>query len=145
MEILGCVCYNQKMNGVTGMKTVSEQKIIVITLVLHMLLMIAAKLFIYSYQDGFLALAMVLLFLYFVFLLWAYRGRSISKQVVLVYFIYVIIQAILSHGFGVFGNGYFGELNLGSGFGLLFYGVLIVASCVLLIVINIVKWIVAKG
>ena len=48
-------------------------------------------------------------------------------------------------GFGWLGlpaAGYLGELGLGSDFGILFYGMLLVASCVLLVLINIAKLII---
>ena len=68
-----------------------------------------------------------------------------------VYIFCVVIQAILTAGFGWIYPypyiSYLGDLNnldFGSGVGILFYGALLMASCVLLIAVNILKWILKK-
>ena len=130
------------------MKYLTDKQIGIFTLAMHLIFIIAMKVLIYDYQDGLLVLAAVSLLLYFIFLLWSYRGRIIAKNVVRIYIGGVIVQAIITAGFGWLGlpeAGYLGELGLGSDFGILFYGVLLAASCVLLLLINVIKWIVKKG
>ena len=127
------------------MKYLTDKQIGIFTLAMHLIFIIAMKVLIYDYQDGLLVLAAVSLLLYFIFLLWSYRGRVIAKNVVRIYIGGVIVQAIITAGFGWLGlpaAGYLGELSLGSGFGILFYGALLVASCVLLLLINVVKLII---
>ena len=127
------------------MKYLTDKQIGIFTLAMHLIFIIAMKVLIYDYQDGLLVLAAVSLLLYFIFLLWSYRGRIIAKNVVRIYIGGVIAQAIITAGFGWLGlpaAGYLGELSLGSGFGILFYGALLVASCVLLLLINVVKLII---
>jgi len=130
------------------MKYLTDKQIGIFTLAMHLIFIIAMKVLIYDYQDGLLVLAGVSLLLYFIFLLWSYRGRVVAKNVVRIYIGGVIVQAVITAGFGWLGlpaAGYLGELGLGSDFGILFYGVLLVASCVLLVLINVIKWIVKKG
>jgi len=127
------------------MKYLTDKQIGIFTLAMHLIFIIAMKVLIYDYQDGLLVLAAVSLLLYFIFLLWSYRGRVIAKKVVRIYIGGVIVQAIITAGFGWLGlpvAGYLGELSLGGGFGILFYGALLVASCVLLLVINFAKLII---
>ena len=121
------------------------------TLLMHLIFLIALKVLIYNYQDGLLILTFVVVLAYLIFLLWYYRGRAVSGKVVLLYMLCVTIQALLTAGFGwLYPHPYItylGDLNefdFGSGLGLLFYGVGLAASCVVLLVIYIVKWIVKK-
>ena len=121
------------------------------TLALHLIFLIMLKLLIYNYQDGLLVFTLFVLVLYFIFLLLYYRGRVIAKTVMAVYIFCVVIQALLTAGFGWIYPypyiSYLGDLNnldFGSGLGILFYGVLLMASCVLLIAVNILKWILKK-
>ena len=126
-------------------KHLTDKQIGIFTLAMQLIFIIAMKVLIYDYQDGLLVLAAVSLLLYFIFLLWSYRGRVIAKNVVQIYIGGVIVQAIITAGFGWLGlpaAGYLGELGLGSDFGILFYGVLLAASSVLLVLINIVKLII---
>ncbi len=126
------------------MRQLTDKQSCMVTLAIHLILIIAAKILIYSYQDGLLVFAFVLIVLYFAFLLWNYRGRVIFKDVVRIYIGGVVIQAVITAGFGWLGlpeAGYLGELGFGSDFGLLFYGVLLAVSCVLLLGISIIKWI----
>ena len=122
------------------------------TLALHLIFLIALKFLIYSNQDGLLIFTLIAILVYMLCLLWCYRGRAISGKVVWLYILCVAIQAILTAGFGWIYphpySTYLGDLNefdFGSGLGILFYGVGLVASCVLLLVMYIVKWIVKKG
>ena len=127
------------------MKTLTDKQFCMVTLAIHLILIIAARLMIDSYQDGFLVLAGILLVVYFAFLLWEYRGRVISKEVVWLYVIGVMIQAVLTQGFGWIGDpcyGYLGTLGFGSAIAMLFYGVGLMASCVVLLMIYIVKLII---
>ena len=127
------------------MKHLTDKQIGIFTLAIHLIFIIAMKVLIYDYQDGLLVLAAVSLLSYFIFLLWSYRGRVIAKNVVRIYIGGVIVQAIITAGFGWLGlpaAGYLGELGMGSDFGILFYGVLLVASCVLLLLINFAKLII---
>lgn len=127
------------------MKYLTDKQICIVTLALHLIFIIAAKILIYSYQDGLLVFAFVLIVLYFAFLLWNYRGRVIAKEAVRIYIGGVVIQAVITAGFGWLSlpeAGYLGVLGFGSDFGLLFYGVLLAASCVLLLMMHIIKWIV---
>ena len=128
-----------------------DKRICMMTLALHLLLLIATKLLIYHYQDGLLIMTAVLLLLYFIFLLVIYRRRVIAKEVVLLYILCVAVQGLMTAGFGwIYPHPYItylGDLNdfdFGSGLGILFYGAELVASCVLLVVIHIVKWIIQK-
>ena len=128
------------------MRKPTDKQICIFTLALHFILIIATKLLIYSYQDGLLVLTTVSLLLYFAFLFWVYRGRVIHKDVLWIYVLGVVIQALLTSGFGWVSGwlglhkvGYLGELGFGSEFGILFYGVLLAASCILLIIINLLK------
>ena len=121
------------------------------TLALHLIFLIMLKLLIYNYQDGLLVFTLFVLVLYFIFLLLYYRGRVIAKTVMAVYIFCVVIQALLTAGFGWIYPypyiSYLGDLNnldFGSGLGILFYGALLMASCVLLIAVNILKWILKK-
>lgn len=127
------------------MKQLTDKQICMVTLAFHLILIIAAKVLIDDYQDGLLVFAFVGIVLYFAFLLWNYRGGVIFKDVVRIYIGGVVIQAVITAGFGWLGlpeAGYLGELGFGSDFGLLFYGVLLAASCVVLLGINIIKWII---
>lgn len=130
------------------MRKPTDKQICIFTLALHFILIIATKLLIYSYQDGLLVLTMVALLLYFAFLLWAYRGRVIHKDVLRIYVLGVVIQALMTSGFGWVSGwlglhevGYLGELGFGSEFGILFYGFAMLASCGILLLIALVKWI----
>ena len=121
------------------------------TLALHLIFLIMLKLLIYNYQDGLLVFTLFVLVLYFIFLLLYYRGRVIAKTVMAVYIFCVVIQAILTAGFGWIYPypyiSYLGDLNnldFGSGLGILFYGALLMASCVLLIAVNMLKWLLKK-
>ena len=101
------------------MKYLTDKQIGIFTLAMHLIFIIAMKVLIYDYQDGLLVLAGVSLLLYFIFLLWSYRGRVVAKNVVRIYIGGVIVQAIITAGFGWLGlpaAGYLGELSLGSGF-----------------------------
>ena len=139
------LCYNEIGKAVAQMKHLTDKQISIFTLAMHLIFIIAMKVLIYDYQDGLLVLTAFVLLLYFIFLLWSYRGRVIAKDVVRIYIGGVLVQAIITAGFGWLGlpaAGYLGELGLGSDFGLLFYGVLLAASCVLLLLINVVKLII---
>ena len=133
------------------MKHLADKQICMMTLALHLIFLIMLKLLIYNYQDGLLVFTLFVLVLYFIFLLLYYRGRVIAKTVMAVYIFCVVIQAILTAGFGWIYPypyiSYLGDLNnldFGSGLGILFYGALLMASCVLLIAVNILKWILKK-
>ena len=134
------------------MKILTDKQICIMTLALHLIFLIALKFLIYSNQDGLLIFTLIAILVYMLCLLWCYRGRAISGKVVWLYILCVAIQAILTDGFGWIYphpySTYLGDLNefdFGSGLGILFYGVGLVASCVLLLVMYIVKWIVKKG
>ena len=134
------------------MKILTDKQICIMTLALHLIFQIALKFLIYSNQDGLLIFTLIAILVYMLCLLWCYRGRAISGKVVWLYILCVAIQAILTAGFGWIYphpySTYLGDLNefdFGSGLGILFYGVGLVASCVLLLVMYIVKWIVKKG
>ena len=134
------------------MKILTDKQICIMTLALHLIFLIALKFLIYSNQDGLLIFTLIAILVYMLCLLWCYRGRAISGKVVWLYILCVAIQAILTAGFGWIYphpySTYLGDLNefdFGSGLGILFYGVGLVASCVLLLVMYIVKWIVKKG
>ncbi len=133
------------------MKHLADKRICMMTLALHLIFLIMLKLLIYNYQDGLLVFTLFVLVLYFIFLLLYYRGRVIAKTVMAVYIFCVVIQALLTAGFGWIYPypyiSYLGDLNnldFGSGLGILFYGALLMASCVLLIAVNILKWILKK-
>ena len=133
------------------MKHLADKQICMMTLALHLIFLIMLKLLIYNYQDGLLVFTLFVLVLYFIFLLLYYRGRVIAKTVMAVYIFCVVIQALLTAGFGWIYPypyiSYLGDLNnldFGSGLGILFYGALLMASCVLLIAVNILKWILKK-
>ena len=133
------------------MKHLEDKQICMMTLALHLIFLIMLKLLIYNYQDGLLVFTLFVLVLYFIFLLLYYRGRVIAKTVMAVYIFCVVIQALLTAGFGWIYPypyiSYLGDLNnldFGSGLGILFYGALLMASCVLLIAVNILKWILKK-
>ena len=140
------ICYNQERKGWCGVKILTDKQICIMTLALHLIFLIALKLLIYNYQDGLLVFTLIAILLYLICLLWCYRGRVISGKVVLLYILCVAIQAILTAGFGwIYPHPYvtyLGDLNafdFGSGLGILFYGVGLIASCVLLLVMYIVK------
>ena len=129
------------------MKILTDKQICILALALHLIFLIALKLLIYSYQDGLLIFTLIAILVYMLSLLWCYRGRAISGKVVWLYILCVAIQALLTAGFGwLYPHPYItylGDLNefdFGSGLGLLFYGVGFMASCVLLLVMYIVKW-----
>ena len=128
------------------MKILTDKQICILALALHLIFLIALKLLIYSYQDGLLIFTLIAILVYMLCLLWCYRGRAISGKVVWLYILCVAIQALLTAGFGwLYPHPYItylGDLNefdFGSGLGLLFYGVGLAASCVLLLVMYIVK------
>ena len=128
------------------MKILTDKQICILALALHLIFLIALKLLIYSYQDGLLIFTLIAILVYMLCLLWCYRGRAISGKVVWLYILCVAIQALLTAGFGwLYPHPYItylGDLNefdFGSGLGLLFYGVGFMASCVLLLVMYIVK------
>lgn len=126
------------------MLRLTDKQICIFTMILHIVFVFAARILIDHYQDGFLILLIVSLIFYFIFLLWVYRGKCIHREVLAVYVVCVVIQAVLTQCFGVFGYGYLGKLDFGSGMAVLVYGAVLVTSCVLLPVINAVKWIVKK-
>ena len=133
------------------MKHLEDKQICMMTLALHLIFLIMLKLLIYNYQDGLLVFTLFVLVLYFIFLLLYYRGRVIAKTVMAVYIFCVVIQALLTAGFGWIYPypyiSYLGDLHnldFGSGLGILFYGALLMASCVLLIAVNMLKWILKK-
>ncbi len=63
------------------------------------------------------------------------------------YVLGVVIQAALTQCFGWIGDpyyGYLGKLGFGSGMAMLLYGVALVASCVVLLMLHVVKWMMKK-
>ena len=133
------------------MKILTDKQICILTLALHLIFLIALKLLIYSYQDGLLIFTLIAILVYLLCLLWCYRGRAISGKVVRLYILFVAIQALLTAGFGwLYPHPYItylGDLNefdFGSGLGLLFYGVILMISCVILLALDIMKRIINK-
>ena len=128
------------------MKPLSDNKICIVTGVLHLFLLIATKLLINHYQDSLLILTLIIVLVYLIFLLWCYRGRVISGKITLLYMFCVAVQAILTAGFGwIYPHPYItylGDLNdfdFGSGLGIVFYGAILMVSCVVLFVLAIIK------
>ena len=145
------ICYNQERKGWCGVKILTDKQICIMTLALHLIFLIALKLLIYNYQDGLLVFTLSAILLYLICLLWCYRGRVIPGKVVLLYILCVAIQAILTAGFGwIYPHPYvtyLGDLNaldFGSGLGILFYGVILMISCVILLALDVMKRIINK-
>ena len=128
------------------MKSLSDNQICIVTVVLHLFLLISTKFLIDNYQDSLLILTLIIVLVYLIFLLWCYRGLVISGKVILLYIFCVAIQAILTAGFGwIYPHPYItylGNLNdfdFGSGLGIVFYGAILMVSCVVLLVLDIIK------
>ena len=133
------------------MKILTDKQICIMTLALHLIFLIALKFLIYSNQDGLLIFTLIAILVYMLCLLWCYRGRAISGKVVWLYILCVAIQAILTAGFGWIYphpySTYLGDLNefdFGSGLGILFYGVILMISCVILLALDVMKRIINK-
>lgn len=127
----------------------SDKQFFVITILLHIFFIANAVFSIRNYQDFFLVSSLVLMIIYMVAVTLIFRRRCVPNKIVESYCFMTIVQILLfacsnATGIGPFTVLDLKILSLGSSLALIFYGVALIISCVTLLVISFIKYLLNK-
>ena len=127
----------------------SDKQFFVITILLHIFFIANAVFSIRNYQDFFLVLSLVLMIIYMVAVTLIFRRCYVPKKIVESYCFMAIVQVLLFACSNATGVGSFTvldlkTLSLGSSLALIFYGVALMISCVALLVVSFIKYLLNK-
>ena len=127
----------------------SDKQFFVITILLHIFFIVNAVFSIRNYQDFFLVSSLVLMIIYMVAVTLIFRRRCVPNKIVESYCFMIIVQILLfacsnATGIGPFTVLDLKILSLGSSLALIFYGVALIISCVTLLVISSIKYLLNK-
>ena len=127
----------------------SDKQFFVITILLHIFFIANAVFSIRNYQDFFLVSSLVLMIIYMVAVTLIFRRRCVPNKIVESYCLMTIVQVLLfacsnATGIGPFTVLDLKILSLGSSLALIFYGVALIISCVTLLVISSIKYLLNK-
>ena len=127
----------------------SNKQFFVITILLHIFFIANAVFSIRNYQDFFLVSSLVLMIIYMVAVTLIFRRRCVPNKIVESYCFMIIVQILLfacsnATGIGPFTVLDLKILSLGSSLALIFYGVALIISCVTLLVISSIKYLLNK-
>ena len=127
----------------------SNKQFFVITILLHIFFIVNAVFSIRNYQDFFLVSSLVLMIIYMVAVTLIFRRRCVPNKIVESYCFMIIVQILLfacsnATGIGPFTVLDLKILSLGSSLALIFYGVALIISCVTLLVISSIKYLLNK-
>ena len=127
----------------------SDKQFFVITILLHIFFIANAVFSIRNFQDFFLVSSLVLMIIYMVAGTLIFRRRCVPNKIVESYCFMIIVQILLfacsnATGIGPFTVLDLKILSLGSSLALIFYGVALIISCVTLLVISSIKYLLNK-
>lgn len=127
----------------------SDKQFFVITILLHIFFIANAVFSIRNYQDFFLVLSLVLMIIYMVAVTLIFRRRCVPNKIVESYCFMAIVQVLLfacsnATGVGPFTVLDLKTLSLGSSLALIFYGVALMISCVALLAVSFIKYLLNK-
>lgn len=127
----------------------SDKQFFVITILLHIFFIANAVFSIRNYQDFFLVSSLVLMIIYMVAVTLIFRRRCVPNKIVESYCFMTIVQILLfacsnATGIGSFTVLDLKTLSLGSSLALIFYGVALMISCVALLAVSFIKYLLNK-
>lgn len=126
-----------------NLKSWLEGKFTLLTVLFHALMLVITTVTISNYQDLFLGSVLVLMLVYFAVMLTLYRGRVIAKGPVIAYMICTLVQFVMLDR--IVPEVSLGAVDMGSSLAVLFYILLLIASCVVLGSVNGFKLAMAKS